>query len=112
MAAALTSVSIATGTPNASRNGDRKSVSAQPGFGVDVIQPNRGEAGSRSTGPKVPMPSAAMGPKAASCFRKKAMARPMVSNGVVVGIRSSASTTSGPRPTAQRNFVPPASMPP
>src|SRR3990172_181700 len=58
------------------------------------------------------MPNAAMRPRSASCLRKKAIAWPIVSGGLVVGIRSSAIRSSGPLPTAHRNFVPPASMPP
>ncbi len=53
-----------------------------------------------------------MRPSSASCLRKKAIAWPSVSGGLVVGIRSSAIRSSGPLPTAHRNFVPPASMPP
>src|SRR3972149_2712543 len=58
------------------------------------------------------MPKAAMRPSPPSCLRKKAIAWPRVSGGLVVGIRSSAIRSSGPLPTAHRNFVPPASMPP
>ena len=38
-AAALTSVSNATGTPRADTNGPTRSVLDQPGFGVAVINP-------------------------------------------------------------------------
>ena len=42
MAAALTSVSNPTGTPNTPVNGPTMSVPAQPGLGVLVMHPNRG----------------------------------------------------------------------
>src|SRR3989304_593051 len=58
------------------------------------------------------MPNAGMRPTSAPCLRKKALAWPIGSSGLVVGIRSSAIRSSGPLPTAHRNFVPPASIPP
>jgi hypothetical protein len=83
-------------------------VSAQPGFGVVVIEPQVGDPGRRSTGPKEPIPTARTGPSRS----KRAIVRPIVSNGVVVGIVSVAASSPGPVPTAHSYFVPPASIPP
>src|SRR4051794_40581172 len=57
------------------------------------------------------MPMAASG-SACCCSWKKAMIWGRFSSGVVVGKRVSARRSSGPVPTAQTIFVPPASMPP
>ena len=83
-------------------------VRAQPGLGVVVIEPQPGEVGSRSTGPKHPIPSAVTGP-----WRSKKLAtRSIVFSGVVVGTISSARRSSGPVPTPQTHLEPPASTPP
>ncbi len=47
-----------------------------------------------------------------ACRWKKAMVWPMVSAGVVVAMRASATMWSGSLPMTQLNLVPPASMPP
>src|SRR5262245_5291017 len=107
-AAPFTSVSNRTGTWRARANGPARSTCDQPGFGVLVTCPHVGEAGSRSTGPNDAMPSAATGP----CCAKNATAAAMVSAGAPVGTRVSARMSSGPVPTAQTSFVPPASTPP
>src|SRR5436853_4872466 len=49
---------------------------------------------------------------ASGCCLKKAIARPSVSAGVVVANCVLARRSAGPVPTAQINFVPPASIPP
>src|SRR5512132_2560744 len=61
-----------------------------------------------SIGPKDPMPIAATGPSRS----KNAIARPIVSSGVDVGIVSVARRSSGPLPTAHSHFEPPVSIPP
>src|SRR3954462_14948518 len=104
-AAAPTSVSKATGTPNEAPIGPATSVFDQPGLGVAVMWPHVGEPGRRSTGPKEPMPTASSGPAAA----RKATVAVIVSAGVVVGIVVVSSTSSGPLPTAHTHLVPPAS---
>jgi hypothetical protein len=111
-AAAFTSVSKATGSPSVWRNGPARSTFFQPGLGVEVMKPNVGDDGARSTGPNDPMPIPASGPRRVCASRKKAMAWPMVSAGLVVGSRASARTSSGPVPTTQTNLVPPPSTPP
>src|SRR5438045_1816891 len=63
-AAALTSVSKATGTPRRRPSSGPTSVSAQPGFGVVVTYPQVADPGRRSTGPNEPIPSAAIGRRA------------------------------------------------
>src|SRR5574340_1594431 len=55
-AAVLTSVSKPTWTGSEARRVPTRSVFCQPGFGVDVMYPYVGEAGSRSQGPKAPIP--------------------------------------------------------
>jgi hypothetical protein len=75
---------------------------------VVVIEPQVGDPGRRSTGPKEPIPTARTGPSRS----KRAIVRPIVSNGVVVGIVSVAASSPGPVPTANSHFVPPASIPP
>src|SRR5579862_1538479 len=72
------------------------------------MRPHVGEAGSRSSGPKEPTPSAPTGPSRS----KKATARPIVSSGLVVGIVATARMSSGPVPTAHSHFEPPLSTPP
>ena len=46
------------------------------------------------------------------CPLKKSITRPIVSEGVVVGICFISRKSWGPEPTAQTNLVPPASIPP
>ena len=84
------------------------SVCAQPGLGVVVMWPQVGDSGFRSIGPNEPMPIAASGLAAS----RNATARPIVSDGVVVGIVSSARMSSGPVPTAHSHVEPPVSIPP
>jgi hypothetical protein len=62
----------------------------------------------RSTGPNEPIPIASTGP----ARTKKAIARPIVSSGVVVGKVSTARKSSGPLPTAHVHLEPPVSIPP
>jgi len=75
---------------------------------VVVIRPQVGEPSRRSTGPNEPTPSASTGPSRS----KNAVARAIVSSGVVVGKVSLARRSSGPVPTAHCHFVPPVSIPP
>src|SRR5216683_7050692 len=73
------------------------------------MQPNIGDEGQRSTGPKEPMPTACKRPP--ECSFRNVTAEPIVASGDVVGncvtVRS-----SGAVPTAQTNLVPPASIAP
>src|SRR2546430_2326250 len=71
--------------------------------------PNVDEFGRRSTGPNDPIPTACNFPL--DCSRKKSIALAVVARGDVVG-NSVSFRSSGPVPTAQTNFVPPASMAP
>ena len=89
-------------------DGSGLSVFAQPGFGVVVIQPQVGDEGRMSTGPKQPTPTVAGEPLAP----KNSTARRRVSAGVVVGKISLAAMSRPPFPTAHTQRVPPASMPP
>ena len=107
-AAALTSVSIAHGTPSAAASVPATSVSLQPGFGVVVMWPQVGEPGRRSSGPKQPIPTAAM----SSWPAKNETARAIVSRGEVVANVTLSRTSPGGAPTAQTHLVPPASIPP
>lgn len=71
------------------------------------------EAGSATENPR----SWLMAPSATNgafwdCSLKLAIARPIVSSGVVVGNRVSALILPGPSPTMQMNLAPPASIPP
>ena len=63
------------------------------------------DCGSRSTGPKVPMPTAP------ASFPRNAIAAATVSSGEPVGIVVSR-MSPGTVPKAQTNFVPPASIAP
>src|SRR6266700_6878614 len=73
------------------------------------MQPNVGDDGRRSTGPKEPMPTACNCPP--ECSFRKVTAEPIVASGDVVGSCVTA-RSSGPVPTAQTNLVPPASIAP
>src|SRR3990172_2950763 len=84
-----------------------RSTSAQPALGGVVIVPKVGESGSRSRGPKEPIPRARSRSPDPDVERKKAIARSMVSPGVVVGIRQRALISQGEEPTAHTNLVPP-----
>src|SRR5205085_361523 len=97
IAAALTSVSKATGNPSAAASGPATSAPSQPGFGVVVIRPQPGEPGRRSTGPKQPTPSPSSGPAS----RKNSTARAIVAAGAPVGKVATASTPPRPSPIAQ-----------
>lgn len=103
-AAPLTSVPQPIGTPSAAPTAGARPVFPQSGLGVVVMSPQVGEPGRKSSGPNDAMPTAANGPRADCCRRKKSTARSIVSHGDVVGMRSSARRSSGPVPTAQTNL--------
>src|SRR3546814_1388605 len=65
-AAPLTSVSIATGQVRTLCTDPNMSAPDQPGLGVVRIWPKRGLPGSRSTGPKLAIPTAFTGRSARS----------------------------------------------
>ena len=111
-AAAFTSVSNLTFNPNARLIRPAKSVCAHPGLGVEVMKPYVDDEGSRSTGPKDPIPKEVK--RCPRCWYsvKNAIARSIVSFGVVVGNKVSASRSFALDPITQTNFVPPASIPP
>ena len=67
---------------------------------VEVHRPERANADGREDAD----------PRGSS--RKNSTVADSVACGVVVGMRASATTSSGPDPTTQTNFVPPPSMPP
>ncbi len=75
------------------------------------MKPYVGEPACKSTGPKVPIPTAASSPLPAY-GAKKSIAVLMVSSGPVVEKRFSASKFSGSLPTTQTNLVPPDLIPP
>jgi hypothetical protein len=76
------------GTSKASRKGRRRFTPDHPGLGVVGIVPKVGDPGSRSSGPKEPIPMAF---SVLAKGRKKAITRARVSSGVVVGMRRVAS---------------------
>ncbi|BAM23970.1 hypothetical protein SCIM_1316 [Streptococcus intermedius JTH08] len=101
----LTSVVKKIGTFNARRKAPTISTFAQCGLGVVVIKPYVFEFGSISIGPKEPIAN----PVKFSKREKNAIVLSNVSIGVVVGNCVFSTTSKLSPPTAQTNFVPPAS---
>src|SRR5208283_1646014 len=99
--AAFTSELKRTGTPRARWTAPAKSKFLHVVLGVEVMNPQVGDSGLRSTGPKDPIPMALSPPP--ECSRNHATAAATVGSGPVVEI-SMVTRSSGQVPAPHTNL--------